>query len=52
MEKPDWERGDTMRSLRDFGSLVLDTIADLIPIGEIVIDKEKADSEESAVKFP
>lgn len=40
MEKPDWQRWDTLRNLRDLGSLVLDTIADLLPINtEIKIDE-------------
>lgn len=49
VEKPNWEHGDGLKSMRDIGSLILDTIADLIPIGEIVFDNEKADSVESAV---
>jgi len=42
MEKhrPEWQRGDTLRSLRDLGSLALDTIANLIPIDfEIKVDE-------------
>lgn len=40
MEKPDWNRGDGIKSIRDVGRLVLDAIADLIPIDTtFVIDE-------------
>ena len=34
MEKhrPEWRRGDTIKSLRDLGSVALDEIAKLIPM--------------------
>lgn len=45
MERPEWHISDTVRSIRDLGSLVLDTIAELIPIN-IVIDKTDEPTQE------
>lgn len=30
MERPHWERGDGLRSIRDLGQLALDTVLDII----------------------
>jgi hypothetical protein len=38
--RPEWERGDSLKSLRDLGALALDTLANLIPINfDIKIDE-------------
>lgn len=42
MEKPDWNRWDTLKSLRDLGSLALDTIVDLIPMNFEIKDEDDA----------
>lgn len=41
METPDWNRFDTIKSIRDLGSLALDTLANTIKIDFDVRETEE-----------
>lgn len=40
MERPEWHIRDTIQSIKDLGSLVLDTLAEMIPIDFEIKDVE------------
>lgn len=43
---PQWERGDSLRSVRDLGTLALDTLVEMISINTDFKDAELPDQED------
>lgn len=42
---PQWERGDSLRSVRDIGTLALDTLVEMISINTDFKDEEVSSEE-------